>query len=347
MAALLVSVPLSHTYKEAPDQSKSGYFMNPLFDGADPWLVRKDGYYYYCSASGRCISISRSRFITRKGETKRIWEAPDTGWNRSCVWAPELHFLDGRWYIYYAAGESGPPYIHQKTGVLQSATEDPMGPYRDMGMLYTGDNPDMKTENTWAIDMTVFRYRGKLYALWSGWEKPALTDKTSQHLYIAPMKNPYTIESPRVRISSPEETWETGGPLNLQEGPEILTKLNKLFIIYSCRESWTTDYRIGMLELKSPDSPLTDPSSWEKTGPVFSGPFGTGHCSFVKSPDGKEDWIIYHSKKGTKEGWERDIRAQKFTWDLNGYPVFGNAIPVGVEIKRPSGEMKLEREPPE
>jgi GH43 family beta-xylosidase len=63
------------------------------------------------------------------------------------------------------------------------------------------------------------------------------------------MKNPYTIESPRVRISSPEETWETGGPLNLQEGPDNLTKLNKLFIIYSCRESWTTDYRIGMIEL--------------------------------------------------------------------------------------------------
>ena len=339
---LSASAPLKYTDQVTPGESKSGFFTNPLFDGADPWLVRKDGYYYYCSASGRGISISRSRFITRKGETKRIWDAPDTGWNRSCIWAPELHFLDGRWYIYYAAGESGPPYIHQKTGVLQSATEDPMGPYRDMGMLYTGDNPDMKTENTWAIDMTVFRYRGKLYAVWSGWERPANTDKTSQHLYIAEMENPSTMKSPRVKISSPEESWETGGPLDLQEGPEILTRGDRLFIIYSCRESWTVDYRLGMLELIDPPGPLTDPSSWKKSGPVFSGPFGTGHCSFVKSPDGKEDWIIYHSKKSTKEGWERDIRAQKFTWGLNGYPVFGNAVPAGEEIKRPSGETKLE-----
>jgi GH43 family beta-xylosidase len=71
-------------------------------------------------------------FHNKEGGNKKNLGAPDTGWNRSCVWAPSLHFLDGRWYIYYAAGESGPPYIHQKTGVLQSATEDPMGPYRDM-----------------------------------------------------------------------------------------------------------------------------------------------------------------------------------------------------------------------
>jgi GH43 family beta-xylosidase len=337
--------PVRQPDQEVNGQQKNGFFANPLFDGADPWLIRKDRYYYYCSASGRGISVSRSRFITRKEETKRIWEAPDSGWNRSCIWAPELHFLDGRWYIYYAGGVSGPPYIHQKTGVLRSETDDPMGPYIDMGMLYTGDNPDMKSDNVWAIDMTVFRYRGKLYAVWSGWEKPSLTDKTSQHLYIALMKNPYTMESPRVRLSSPVEAWETGGPLDLQEGPEILEKGNKLFIIYSCRESWTVDYRLGQLEMTDPEGKLTDPSSWKKSGPVFSGPLGTGHCSFVKSPDGKEDWIIFHSKKSAKEGWDREIRAQKFIWNKNGYPAFGTVLPAGTEIKRPSGEMKLEKVP--
>ncbi len=134
----------------------SKYFSNPLFDGADPWMIQKDGYYYFCFSSGNSISIRRSQFITKPGETRKVWEAPASGWNRSCVWAPELHFFDGRWYIYYAAGESGPPYIHQKTGVLQSATEDPFSRYTDIGMLYTGDNPDLKSDNVWAIDLTVF-----------------------------------------------------------------------------------------------------------------------------------------------------------------------------------------------
>lgn len=321
----------------------SKYFSNPIFDGADPWLFQKDGYYYYCFSAGNGISISRSELITKRGETKKVWEAPASGWNRSCIWAPELHFIEGLWYIYYAAGESGPPYIHQKTGVLQSATDDPFSNYIDKGMLYTGDDPEMQSTNVWAIDMTVFTYQNTLYAVWSGWEKPAVTDKTSQHLYIAEMENPFTMKGPRVKISSPVEKWETGGPLDLQEGPEILQKGNNLFIIYSCRESWTVDYRIGMLKLKDEGGLLLSPSNWEKSGPVFSGPFGTGHCSFVKSPDSREDWIIYHSKKSIKEGWQRDVRAQRFVWDDKDFPVFGEAVAAGTRLKRPLGEYRIEK----
>ena len=321
----------------------SKYFCNPIFDGADPWFFQKDGHYYYCFSAGNGISISRSELITKRGETKKVWEAPASGWNKSCIWAPELHFIDGRWYIYYAAGESGPPYIHQKTGVLQSATDDPFSNYIDKGMLYTGDDPKMQNNNVWAIDMTVFTHQNTLYAVWSGWEKPAATDKTSQHLYIAEMENPFTMKGSRVKISSPVEKWETGGPLDLQEGPEILQKGNNLFIIYSCRESWTIDYRMGILKLKDEGGLLLSPSNWEKSGPVFSGLFGTGHCSFVKSPDGREDWIIYHSKKSIKEGWQRDVRAQRFVWDNKGHPVFGEAVAAGTTLKRPSGEYRIEK----
>ena len=331
------------TRPESQSAVISKYFNNPIFDGADPWMIQKDGYYYYCFSSGNGISISRSQFITKQGETRKVWEAPASGWNRSCVWAPELHFLDGRWYIYYAAGESGPPYIHQKTGVLQSATDDPLSRYTDMGMLYTGDDPYLKSDNVWAIDMTVFTYHGRLYAVWSGWEKPALTDKTSQHLYIAEMANPFTVKSPRIKLSSPDKKWETGGPLDLQEGPEILKNGDDLLIIYSCRESWTVDYRLGMLKLRDPERSLLSPLNWEKSGPVFSGPFGTGHSSFVKSPDGKEDWIVYHSKKSIREGWQRDVRAQRYNWDSKGYPVFGEPVPAGTKMKRPSGEYRMEK----
>jgi GH43 family beta-xylosidase len=327
---------------EGPESVKKT-FSNPIFDGADPWFIKKDGYYYYCFSSNNGINISRSVYLTKKGEIKRVWGAPAEGWNRSCVWAPEIHFFNSHWYIYYAAGESGPPFIHQKTGVLESENADPFSKYNDKGVLYTGDNPDMKSDNIWAIDMTVFSWQNRLYAVWSGWEKPASTDKTSQHLYIAEMENPFTMKSLRLKISSPVEKWETGGPLDLQEGPEILTHKNELFIVYSCRESWTVDYRLGLLKLKEKKGSLTDPLNWEKSGPVFKGPFGTGHCSFVKSPDDTEEWIAYHSKKSIKEGWQRDIRLQKFTWTKDGLPLFGEPVGTGVEIKRPAGEYKIEK----
>jgi GH43 family beta-xylosidase len=320
----------------------SNTFTNPVFDGADPWITKKNDFYYYCYSSGNSIFVSRSRFITRKGELKKIWTAPKKGWNRSNVWAPELHFIRDRWYVYYAAGESGPPFVHQKAGVLMSSSKDPFSEYKDMGILYTGDNPDMKSDNRWAIDMTVFRFRNKLYALWSGWIDDAETDKTPQHLFIAEMESPVRMKKPRKKISSPDLPWETGGPLDLEEGPEILKHKRDLFVIYSCRESWTVDYRLGLLRLKNRRDPLTSAASWEESGPVFRGPYGAGHCSFTKSPSGKEDWILYHSKKEYTEGWKRDVRMQPFKWTDDGYPDFGTPVGTGVEIKRPDGELKVE-----
>jgi GH43 family beta-xylosidase len=343
LAVFMQTLTSQPTVTGGGQESIKKKFTNPVFDGADPWFIKNGGYYYYCFSSANGISISRSVLLTKKGEIKRVWDAPAQGWNRSCVWAPELHFFNNRWYIYYAAGESGPPFIHQKTGVLESETDDPFSKYTDKGVLYTGDNPDMLSENIWAIDMNVFEWQKKLYAVWSGWEKPALTDKTSQHLYIAEMENPYTMKSPRVKLSSPEEPWETGGPLDLQEGPEVLMHTKELFIVYSCRESWRVEYRLGLLKLTDEKSRVTDPLNWEKSGPVFQGPFGTGHCSFVTSPDGREDWIAYHAKKSIKEGWQRDVRLQPFTWTKDGYPHFGEPVGAGVEINRPSGEYKLEK----
>ena len=316
-------------------------FTNPVWNGADPWMVKHNGEYIYCSSAGNSIWISKSGKMTQKGESKKIWQAPSIGWNKSCVWAPEIHFIQGRWVVYYAAGESGPPFIHQRTGVLRSSTGDVFSAYEDMGVLYTGDDPTDPTSNVWAIDMTLLEHKGKLYAIWSGWTKQETTDATPQHLFICEMENPWTMKGKRVKLSSPVESWETGGPLNLNEGPEILKNRNKVFVVYSCRESWLVEYRLGMLELINPVGDLLDSANWKKTGPVFQGNdliFGVGHCSFVKSPDNTEDWIIYHSKKTAKPGWDRDVRMQPFKWNVDGTPDFGIAIPSGKSLNLPSGE---------
>jgi GH43 family beta-xylosidase len=341
---LLISVfpsLLACSQNKADETPLPATFTNPVWNGADPWLVKNNNDYICCWSANNAIIVSKSARMTKRGETKKIWQAPATGWNRACVWAPEIHYLQGRWYVYYAAGESGPPFIHQRTGVLRSATADVFSDYEDMGVVYTGDNPADPSSNVWAIDMTMLEHRGKLFAIWSGWIKQETTDATQQHLYISEMENPYTIKGKRVKLSSPVESWETGGPLNLNEGPEILKNTGKVFIIYSCRESWLVEYRQGMLQLINPDGNLLDPANWKKSGPVFQGNaqvYGVGHCSFVKSPDDTEDWVVYHSKKSTAPGWERDVRMQPFTWNSDGTPNFGQAVPAGKKINLPSGE---------
>ena len=332
--------PNSTNDKNKTDSLKSGVFVNPIADGADPWVFKKDGFYYYCGSGQGGIYVSKSDKLTSMGERKIVWK-PTEGWNRSNIWAPEIHFINGKWYIYYAAGLSGPPFIHQRAGVLESVSDDPFGPYKEKGMMYTGDNILDTTSVKWAIDLTTLKMNGKRYAIWSGWEENRDTDKTKQHLYIASMNSPYTIDGNRVKISSPEEAWETGGPLDLNEGPQILQKDEKVHIIYSTRESWMIEYRLGQLTLSDTLLDPLNPNNWVKTGPVFQGTgevLGVGHASFTTSPDGTENWIFYHSKKTPEPGWDRNIRLQKFEWNADGSPDFGRPIPAGVPIPLPSGE---------
>src|SRR2546430_12690413 len=208
-------------------------------------------------------------------------------------------------------------------------------------MLYTGNDVREGSENIWAIDLTVTRLGSQLYAVWSGWATNSTTDRTPQHLYIARMSDPWTISSDRVRISSPTESWERGTELDLNEGPEFLQRGADVFIIYSTRESWLKDYRLGQLRLNGPDADPMNPSSWTKSGPVFTGAgtvYGVGDGRFTTSPRGTEDWIVYHSQVDTLPGWDRVIRVQAFGWRPDRAPDFGTPAPTGSPIRGPAGE---------
>jgi GH43 family beta-xylosidase len=203
-------------------------------------------------------------------------------------------------------------------------------------------------DDRWAIDASVFENSGKLYAIWSGWEGD---ENGTQNIYIARLKNPWTVEGKRVMLSTPQFPWEevgdlpSGNPphLNVNEGPEILAHGGKLFLIYSASACWTDHYALGMLEARV-NANLLSPGSWKKTNhPVFSTSpaaraFGTGHNSFFKSPDGAEDWILYHANPEPHQGCDghRSPRAQPFTWNPDGTPNFGMPVPLDTPIQKPS-----------
>jgi GH43 family beta-xylosidase len=340
---LSVSVSCSDNESKKVNESKEKTtFKNPLYDGADPWMIKHNNLYYTCYSEGNTILVSESRFMTIKEKDKIVFTGTSQREKLYNLWAPELHFIDEKWYVYYAGStREGTPYDKQRARVLEASS--PFGPYEDKGVIYTGDDYENQTEenNIWAIDMNVFEYRNKWYATWSGWEKQENTDKTNQYTYIAEMYNPWTIGK-RVKISSPTEDWEKGEPFELQEGQEVLKHNNDLFITYSTRGSWTIHYKLGLLKLIGND-PL-NPESWKKYGPIFQGTdsvHGVGHASFVKSPDEKEYWIYYHSKKGVEHGWDRDVRLQKFEFDEEGFPKFGKPVETNKELLRPSGEISI------
>jgi hypothetical protein len=148
----------------------------------------------------------------------------------------------------------------------------------------------------WAIDGTVFKYRGKLYMIWSGWES---TVNDRQNLYIAEMSDPCTISSERVLISTPEHDWEKidciGDGKNkpfINEGPFAYTCGEKLCgLFYSASGSWSNHYCIGFLEFRGTD-PM-NPENWIKQPfpalSIHDGYNGPGHCSIFS--DGEREYI--------------------------------------------------------
>jgi GH43 family beta-xylosidase len=215
--------------------------------------------------------------------------------------------------------------------VLEGSSQNPQEPFVFRGKVSA-------PSDRWAIDGTVLQMSGdKLYFLWSGWDG---TENVAQNLYIAPMSDPLTISGERVCISRPEHDWEKRGQPLINEGPQVLWNGGKLFIIYSASGSWGDDYCLGQLTWTGGD--VLDPKSWvKKPAAVFSRAetvFGPGHCSFVKSLDGSEDWIVFHTAKYSGAGWNRQVQTQRFTWGADGAPNFGKPVRVGVPLRVPGGE---------
>ncbi|HZY79561.1 MAG TPA: glycoside hydrolase family 43 protein [Cyclobacteriaceae bacterium] len=316
-------------------------FTNPLLPtGPDPWVTHYNGMYYITHSTGKNLKLYRTRSVSdlAQAESKVVWTPPATGMNSREIWAPELHRINNKWYFYYAADDCN--NHNHRMWVVENSNDDPFeGEWVDKGRL---NLPNDK----WAIDGSIFEHEGSLYFVWSGWEGDV---NVRQDIYITRMIDPWTPDSTRVLLSKPELPWEIKGASEelptVNEGPQFLKHGNKIFIVYSASGCWTDDYSLGMLEA-SAGADLMNASSWTKSQqPVLqkdaeAHAFGAGHNSFFRSPDGTQDWIIYHANPEAGQGCRdfRSPRMQPFTWDSDDRPVFGKPVKVGELLAVPAGE---------
>ncbi|WP_220463980.1 glycoside hydrolase family 43 protein [Adhaeribacter radiodurans] len=311
-------------------------FTNPLVaEGPDPWAYKHtDGNYYFMSTGGNKLSIWKSKNLSgiKQASPKVVWIPPATGPNSKDIWAPEIHFLDGKWYIYYTATDKQNPGDKTRyVFVLENSGDDPLtGTWLDKGKVNT---------NYSGLDGSVFEHRGKRYFMYSAYVGP------QSRLFIAEMKNPWTISAKQVEIAKPTFAWEKFNDREILEGPQFLKgKKGTVHIIYSASACWDDNYALGMLTAID-ESDLLPEAAWQKSPePVFKASkensvYGPGHNSFTKSPDGKEDWIVYHAKSmANGECSGRSTRIQKFTWKTDGIPDFGTPLSTATLIVKPSGE---------
>lgn len=364
----------------------------------DPWVVKKDNYYYFCYSGGDGVCVASADSLDKVANNgNKVYTAPAGTMYSAEYWAPELHYINGEWYIYVAADDGN--NNNHRMYVLKGTSQDPTQPFVMVGKI-------TDSTNKWAIDGTILQTDdGRLYFVWSGW--PGDTNYV-QNIYIAQMSSPTQISSNRVLLSTPSYSWETVDYPDVNEGPAVIThsgrwgkvnyngtvgwinldytdavsgvtdrsnytvntqyrvtadglnirashdagstllatmpkdtvvttiEISKTYhIVYSASGSWTDDYCMGVLTLR--DGNFLNASSWSKAStPLISkasGAYGPGHCSFTKSYDDTEDWIVYHATAVSGSGWDnRTVRFQKVGWN-GDFPVLASPSPAGSSVQ--------------
>lgn len=295
---------------------------------ADPFVTYQEGYYYFTASVPEYdnIVIRRSKTLDGLKEAKEIivWTRHLSGVMSIHIWAPEIHFINGKWYIYYAAGDKDDiwairPYVLECQGI--NPMEDnwiELGQMREI---------DQFSFNDFSLDMTVFENVGQWYCIWA--EKVNLGKKIS-NLYIAKMNKPNELSTEQVLLTSPDYDWERVD-FWVNEGPAVITHGNKIFVTYSASATGEC-YCMGMLSA-SKDADLIDPKVWRKERyPVLKtdkekGIYGPGHNSFVK---GVEDYnvMFYHARPYDEiignplYDPNRHTYRMKIKWNKDDTPIF-------------------------
>lgn len=301
---------------------------NPIvLQRADPWIVRDDesGCYWFIGTAPEFDRIELRQACRlndlKLADPKIVWRMRESGPMSANIWAPELHRIDGAWYIYFAAGDVAKRFSIRMY-VLSNPNDDPMsGEWKEEGQIET-------PWDSFSLDATSFEHRGKRYLSWAQMDEGRSYNSA---LLIAEMESPTRIKQDVAVISEPLLEWERLG-YKVNEGAAVIIRNGKVFMTYSAS---ATDHRYAMgLLWADENADLMDPASWNKLPePVFTtekslGRYGPGHSSFTVAEDGETDLLIYHARdyrdlKGTPlTDPNRHARARYLYWDENGFPDF-------------------------
>ncbi len=311
--------------------SSSSSWTNPLVEQrADPQLSLVDGRYWFTASVPSFDAIELRTADSLAGLAAApahvVWRKHESGPMSWHVWAPELHRVDGRWLIYFAASERDDIW-KLRMYVLECASDDPLaGPWIERGRIAT-------PFDSFALDATTFAHAGTQYLLWAQ-KDPDIAGNTN--LYLAPLADAWTLAAAPVRLTKPDLAWEQVGFL-VNEGPAVLVRNGKVIVAYSASAT-DHNYCMGLLWADA-DADLMDAGAWHKSPePVFAtanGQYGPGHNSFTTTPDGAVDLLVYHARNYREivgdplNDPNRHARAQAFGWRADGLPDFGQPLPDG------------------
>lgn len=313
-------------------------------DRADPFITRgSDGHYYFTASYpmyGKNDKEGYDRIILRRAKTidalaeseeKVIWDENESETAFRFIWAPEIHEINGKWYVLFAASGSKNNVWDIDCHIIMCEGKDPYNdPWTDKGKFSACEGDDFSFRG-FSLDMTQFECGGKHYVAWA-------QNGGNSNVYLAGINpnEPWKTLTPAMLLTKPEYDWEKVRiPVN--EGPAAMIHGGRIYLAFSASATGP-EYCIGLMYADE-NADLLDISSWTKlptpllTSDDLIGEYGPGHNSFVKDENG--DWIfVYHSRDEACFRGEcgysqhdslydpcRSARKRKVLWGADGMPI--------------------------
>ena len=316
-------------------------------DRADPYITKgSDGYYYFTSSYpmyGKDDSEGYDRIIIRRSKTltglasadeKVIWHEKNSQTAFRFIWAPEIHEINGKWYVLFAASGSKDNVWDIDCHIIMCSGNDPYNDtWNDIGK-FTACDGDNFSFRGFSLDMTYFECNGKHYIAWA-------QNGGNSNVYLATINpdEPWKTTCPAILLTKPEYDWERI-KIPVNEGPAAMIHEGKIFLAFSASATGP-EYCLGLMYADE-KADLTDINSWIKlsspllTSDDLDGEYGPGHNSFVKDENG--NWIfVYHSRDeicySGKCGYShcdplydpcRSARIRNVKWDSKGFPILNS-----------------------
>ncbi|KAM5385603.1 hypothetical protein ACJZ2D_000802 [Fusarium nematophilum] len=296
--------------------------------------------YYLTSTTWTDVRITTASTIDglKTAESRVIWSDRSNPARACNFWAPEMHKVGERWYVYFSASvcnsDWGVVLPSLRVHVLGGGIENPLS--ADYEMLDSIVPPNY---DAGMLDATLFDIEGTKYFLFSAVDGPRSPDGAS--LWIAELESPTTCGNATM-IAAPEFDWEQEDSAVLEGPYGIVSPAGTIYVVYSADSCNTPAYKLGAMKFTADADPLS-PDSWTKlTEPIFetkNGLYGPAHNAFFKSPDGTEDWQVFHANLNANDGCGRTRQTfiQPVSWKDDLLDL-GEPLPVGTEIEPPAGE---------
>ena len=286
--------------------SAESTFTNPVVnsDHPDPGVLRlADGSFVAVTTSNdasNSFPILTSPDLVNWQERGYVFpEGKQPEWTVSDYWAPEIHEVDGKYYVIYTAREGSTKLL--SLGIAYS--DQPLGPFIDKGepMLQNLTVP------VGVIDVTYFREEGKDYLIWK-------TDDNAQnkptHIFIREfdfITLSFVESSEIVELLRSDRDWES----NINEGPWMIKHGDLYFLFFSASGFTDPKYSVEVARSHSLFGPFEKKSTpilhtdWDlEMYGVDSSFVGPGHCSAVWLEEKGSWWMVFHAWKFGKVGQE-------------------------------------------